>query len=90
LPFDTGIEQPPKLVEPVPVKTRFPSEYVPTALTSSKGFNVAKLLVGVSVVWSMLVKLLTVNVFALPELSVPKAPLSWNSKKNPFVPYVPE
>jgi hypothetical protein len=61
LPFDTGIEQPPKLVEPVPVKTRFPSEYVPTALTSSKGFNVAKLLVGVSVVWSMLVKLLTVK-----------------------------
>jgi hypothetical protein len=52
-------------------------------------FFVAKLLVGVSVVWSIDVKLLTVNVFPLPELSVPKAPLSWNSKKNPLVPYVP-
>jgi hypothetical protein len=66
-----------------------PSEKVGNVV-DDKGLRVQKLLVGVSVVWSMLVKLLTVKLFPSPEVSVPKAPLSWNSKKNPFVPYVPE
>jgi hypothetical protein len=51
-----------------------------------KGFNVAKLLVGVSVVWSIDVKLLTVKSLPFPEVSSPSAELSLNSRKNPLVP----
>jgi hypothetical protein len=54
--------------------------------TFIKGLNVAKTLLGVSIV--CVIVPLTVNVFPLPELSVPKAAEFSNFKKNPFVPYV--
>jgi hypothetical protein len=59
---------------------RFPSVKVAPALKLAKGFNVAKLLVGVSVVWSIDVRLLTVKSFPSPEVSSPSAELSLNSK----------
>jgi hypothetical protein len=46
----------------------------------AKGFIVAKLLVGVSVVWSIDVRLLTVKSLPFPEVSSPSAELSLNSK----------
>jgi hypothetical protein len=51
------------------VYLRFPSDSVTLVVppTPIKGFNVAKLLVGVSVVWSIDVRLLTVHVFPFPE-----------------------
>ena len=50
-------------------------------------FKVAKLLLGVSTFW-VSVPPPTANVFELPELSVPIAPLFSNFKKKPLEPYV--
>jgi hypothetical protein len=64
---------------------KLPSVKVALAILS-KELRVQKLLVGVSVVWSIDVRLLTVKSLPLPEVSSPSAELSLNSRKNPLVP----
>ena len=44
------------------------------------GFNVAKLFVQVSVLWSVAVRLVTVKLFEFPDVSKPKFELSSKSK----------
>ena len=55
-----------------------PSDKV--APLSLNGFKVAKLLVGVSVVWSVDAKFVRVKLLPLPDWSAPKLPLFSKSK----------
>ena len=56
------------------------SDHNPFVKVEFKGLRVQKLFVGVSVVWSMLVKLLTVKLFPLPDASAPREPEFSKSK----------
>ena len=85
---------PPVLDQPFPVGVvnKLPSDNVGAGLETIKGFNVAKLLVQVSVVTSVPARLVTAKWLSWPDVSAPiplefwLVPVCLNSKKNPLVP----